>query len=215
MFIGLQFVEGGREAIESDPFISQLNAVKEGRVLYVPADVEDALQFSTVLSLPYALDGIATELEAIFPGEAAPEATEAVAAAGECPEGMWLFDHERLATDPVCIPENPQRIISLDMPATEFVLLNDIPLVGVFGYAGDEISAVTPGLASKLEGIPTFDWPPNLELATFTMNRRGEKGLKAWACSTWARARRDCGSICAQNSTPKRKSGWSGRRLNS
>jgi iron complex transport system substrate-binding protein len=86
--------------------------------------------------------------------------------ATECEEGFWLFDHERLATEPVCIPENPQRIISLDMPATEFVLLNDIPIVGVFGYAADEIAAITPGLGAKLEGIPTFDWPPNLELVT-------------------------------------------------
>lgn len=84
----------------------------------------------------------------------------------ECPEGFWLFDHERLATDPVCVPDNPQRIVSLDMPATEFLLLNDIPIVGVFGYAAEEISAVTPGLAERFEGIPTFDWPPNLELAT-------------------------------------------------
>lgn len=83
-----------------------------------------------------------------------------------CENGFWLFDHERLATDPVCVPENPQRIISLDMPATEFVLLNDIPLVGVFGYAADEISAITPGLADKLADIPTFGWPPNLELVT-------------------------------------------------
>lgn len=86
--------------------------------------------------------------------------------AAECEPGFWLFDHERLATDPVCIPENPQRVISLDMPATEFLLLNDIPFVGVFGYAADEIAAVTPGLADDLAGIPTFDWPPNLELVT-------------------------------------------------
>lgn len=84
----------------------------------------------------------------------------------ECEEGFWLFEHERLATDPVCIPDNPQRIISLDMPATEFLLLNDIPIVGVFGYAADEIAAITPGLADDLADIPTFDWPPNLELAT-------------------------------------------------
>ena len=84
----------------------------------------------------------------------------------ECEEGFWLFEHERLATDPVCIPEDPQRIISLDMPATEDLLLNDIPIVGVFVYATDEISAITPGLADDLAGIPTFDWPPSLELAT-------------------------------------------------
>ncbi len=83
-----------------------------------------------------------------------------------CEDGFHLFEHERLATDPVCVPVNPQRIISLDMPATEFLLLNDIPIVGVFGYAADEISAVTPGLADKLADIPTFDWPPNLELVT-------------------------------------------------
>lgn len=84
----------------------------------------------------------------------------------ECEEGFWLFEHERLATGPVCIPDNPQRIISLDMPATEFLLLNDIPIVGVFGYAADEISAITPGLADELADIPRFDWPPNLELVT-------------------------------------------------
>jgi iron complex transport system substrate-binding protein len=84
----------------------------------------------------------------------------------ECPAGFRLFDHERLATEPVCVPENPLRIVSLDMPATEFLLLNDIPIVGVFGYAADEISAITPGLAAKLADIPKFDWPPNLELVT-------------------------------------------------
>jgi ABC-type Fe3+-hydroxamate transport system substrate-binding protein len=88
------------------------------------------------------------------------------ASADECPEGFWLFDHEQLATDAVCLPDNPQRIVSLDMPATEFLLLNDIPIVGVFGYVADEISAITPGLADELADIPKFDWPPSLELVT-------------------------------------------------
>ena len=79
----------------------------------------------------------------------------------DCEDGFRLFDHERLATEPVCVPENAQRIISLDMPATEFLLLNDVPIVGVFGYAADEISAITPGFADELADIPTFDWPPN------------------------------------------------------
>jgi iron complex transport system substrate-binding protein len=84
----------------------------------------------------------------------------------ECEEGFRLFDHAQLANGPVCVPENPQRIISLDMPATEFLLLNDIPIVGVFNYAADEISAITPGLADDLADIQRFDWPPNLELVT-------------------------------------------------
>lgn len=84
----------------------------------------------------------------------------------ECEEGFHLFEHERLATDPVCVPDNPQRILSLDMPATEFLLLNDIPIVGVFGYAADEIAAITPGFADELIDLPIFEWPPSLELAT-------------------------------------------------
>lgn len=65
VFVGLQFVEGGRAAIEADPLFSQLNAVREGRVLYVSDDFDDALQFSTVLSLPYALQGLLPDLVAI------------------------------------------------------------------------------------------------------------------------------------------------------
>lgn len=66
VFLGLQFAEGGRAAIESDPLVSQLNAMREGRVVYIPAEYDDALQFSTVLSLEYALEGIVPELAAIF-----------------------------------------------------------------------------------------------------------------------------------------------------
>jgi iron complex transport system substrate-binding protein len=158
VFLGLQFVEGGQKVIESDPLVSKLNAVKEGRVLYVPTEVDDALQFGTVLSLDYLLDGLVPEIAAVVGGGASTATT--------CEPGFRLFDHERLATDPVCIPENPGRIVSLDMPATEFLLLNQIPIVGVFGYAADEIAAITPGLADDLEGIPTFEWPPSLELVT-------------------------------------------------
>ncbi len=93
---------------------------------------------------------------------AAQDATEAPI----CADGSWLLTDERLVNGPVCIPDNPQRIISLDMPATEFLLLNDRPIVGVFGYVADEISAITPGLAAALEGVQTFDYPPNLELVT-------------------------------------------------
>jgi iron complex transport system substrate-binding protein len=84
----------------------------------------------------------------------------------ECEEGFHLFDHENLATDPVCIPDNPQRIIALDMPSAEFLLLNDMPIVGIFGYVAEEISVISPGFEDELAGIQIFDWPPSLELAT-------------------------------------------------
>jgi iron complex transport system substrate-binding protein len=64
LFLGLQFLEGGRESIESDPLIQQLDAYKEGRLVFVPLDYDDALQFGTVLSLEYALEGLLPELQA-------------------------------------------------------------------------------------------------------------------------------------------------------
>ncbi len=63
LFLGLQFLEGGRESIENDPFIQSLDAYKEGRVVFVPLEYDDALQFGTVLSLPYALEGLLPELQ--------------------------------------------------------------------------------------------------------------------------------------------------------
>lgn len=64
VFLGLQYVDGGRDTIEADPLISQLDVVKAGHVLFVPSELDDALQFNTVLSIPYLLDGILPDLQA-------------------------------------------------------------------------------------------------------------------------------------------------------
>src|SRR5690606_2042875 len=66
VFLGLQFAEGGSEAIASDLLISQLDVAQEARIVFIPAAYDDALQFSTVLSLEYALEGIVPELAAVF-----------------------------------------------------------------------------------------------------------------------------------------------------
>lgn len=68
--LNLQFVEGGREALEAEPLFSQLTAVQDGRVLYLDEDSENALGFSSPLSLSYALDAVLPQLEAIFPSDA-------------------------------------------------------------------------------------------------------------------------------------------------
>ena len=39
-----------------------------------------------------------------------------------CKAGFHLFEHEYLEGDPVCIPENPQRILALELSALESVL---------------------------------------------------------------------------------------------
>ena len=58
VFLGLQFAQGGSEAIAADPLISQLQVAQDGRIVFVPTEYDDALQFGTVLSLEYALEGI-------------------------------------------------------------------------------------------------------------------------------------------------------------
>ncbi len=64
--VNLQFIEGGRETLESNPLFTQLRAVQEGRVLYFDATAEDALGFSSPLSLAYALEAALPQLEAMF-----------------------------------------------------------------------------------------------------------------------------------------------------
>jgi iron complex transport system substrate-binding protein len=77
VFIGLGFAEGGQEAIEGDPLIQQLDVYRDGRVVFVPLEYDDALQYSSPLSLEFALEGIVPELVAAIPAEA--ETTETVA----------------------------------------------------------------------------------------------------------------------------------------
>lgn len=72
--VNLQFIEGGREELESQPLFGSLPAVQDGRVVYFDVDAENAVGFSSPLSLPYALDAALPQLEAIFGVE--PTATE-------------------------------------------------------------------------------------------------------------------------------------------
>jgi iron complex transport system substrate-binding protein len=64
--VNLQFIEGGRETLESQPLFAGLNAVQEDRVIYLEEQAENALGFSSPLSLPYALEAVLPQLEAIF-----------------------------------------------------------------------------------------------------------------------------------------------------
>ncbi|QPC83279.1 ABC transporter substrate-binding protein [Phototrophicus methaneseepsis] len=83
----------------------------------------------------------------------------------ECEEGYRLFDHEYLATDPVCIPEDPQRFIALDMPSLELLLYLDKDIVGSTTWVLDQYKATLPELADRLEGVVDVGFPVDLELA--------------------------------------------------
>ncbi len=77
VFLGVQNIDGGRETIQSDPLLSQLNVTKAGHVLFVPPELDDALQFNTVLSIPYLVDGIVPQLQATLGMEPAATAEPA------------------------------------------------------------------------------------------------------------------------------------------
>lgn len=155
--VNLQFIEGGRETLESDPLFSQLQAVQAGHVIYLEEQSENALGFSSPLSLAYAIDAALPQLEAIFGGAETMETT--------CEDGFRLFDHEYLAGDPICIPENPQRILALEISALETVLFTDKELVGTANWLHEEVPVLMPELAPALEGIADTGYPANLEVS--------------------------------------------------
>lgn len=115
VIINLQFVEGGRETLEADPLFSQLQAVQDGRVLYLSEEVENAIGFSSPLSLPFALEAVQPALEAIFPPEAETLTCEA---------GLRAFAG-------VCIPQDPQRVVTITDSDLDATLALGITPVGV------------------------------------------------------------------------------------
>jgi len=83
----------------------------------------------------------------------------------ECEEGFHLFDHEYLATDPVCIPDNPQRVLAFDMAALEFLLYTDFEIVGSTEWMLDELAASLPPLQDEFAAITNMGYPVNSEMA--------------------------------------------------
>lgn len=73
VFHQMQFVDGGREAITGDPLLSGLDAMQDGRVVFIGGRLDDALQFSTVLSLPFLLEELVPMVEAAMDGDPTTE----------------------------------------------------------------------------------------------------------------------------------------------
>jgi iron complex transport system substrate-binding protein len=155
--VNLQFIEGGREALEADPLFAQLDAVQDGRVVYFDEMVENAMGFSSPLSLAFALEAAVPQLAAIFPP------VETAAASTGCAAGFRLFDHDILATDAVCVPEAPQRVVALDPFSYELLILNGTPPVGAIGYLEAVYRGNFPYLEDRLTGIESVGFPPNPE----------------------------------------------------
>lgn len=157
VFLGLQFNEGGSEAalqaIQDNPLVSQLQAVQEGRVLYIPDEYDSALQFSTVLALDYLLDELVPEIDAV--------AGDHIAIS--CEAGFRAV--EDAVKQVLCVPENPQRIVSLTDGDTDALLALGVNPVGVSNGRGSNTPPqyLMEYLPEDYVSVGTF-FEPNLEI---------------------------------------------------
>ncbi len=64
-----------REEAEGDPLFKSLNAVRDGRVVYLPdsADLYGALNYNSPLSLPFQIDGFVPRLDQAIDGDPATQ----------------------------------------------------------------------------------------------------------------------------------------------
>jgi len=72
----LSFTEGGRDGLEKEPLVRQLDAMRDERAIFLEDDIEDAFGWNTILSLPFALDGIVPMLAAAVDGNPGTEAAQ-------------------------------------------------------------------------------------------------------------------------------------------
>lgn len=102
-------------------------------------------------------------------GQATAAATKAATpvaasqAADECKAGFRLFQHELLATDPVCIPVAPQHVLPLDMAALESLLLTNQTPVGTAQWILEELPLLLPPFADRLAPLKGMGYPADLE----------------------------------------------------
>lgn len=85
------------------------------------------------------------------------------AQASACKSDERLFEHALLAGEPVCIPENPRRVVALDMGAAEMTLLSNRQLVGTANWLLAEMSVLTPEFHGILPTVGNVGYPANLE----------------------------------------------------
>lgn len=102
--------------------------------------------------------------------------------APECEPGFRLFDHESLTTEPVCIPEDPQRIIAIDSYALESLLALGITPVGSATVAGFRIDY--PDLAYLVEDVADIGRTPSLE-AMLALNPELILAIEPWVTETY------------------------------
>lgn len=81
----------------------------------------------------------------------------------ECSDGQRVFSDELSVTGDVCVPIEPQRIVSMDMGAAELTLFTGKDLVGAANWILAEMSVLTPEYKDALTNIENVGYPANLE----------------------------------------------------
>ena len=71
-----------------------------------------------------------------------------------CEAESRLFEHEFLEGEPVCIPENPQRVVALEMAGAELTLFTDKVLVGTNSWVKQDVAAE----AAEIAPLMSFDF---------------------------------------------------------
>ncbi|MEM8859613.1 MAG: ABC transporter substrate-binding protein [Chloroflexota bacterium] len=103
-----------------------------------------------------------------FGGEALPVPEASSEASDACEDGFRLFDHEFLVGDPVCIPENPQRVAPLDLASIELALVADQEFIAGSTPVIFFLSNVAPNwgaaFAQRTADLPDLAFPTNLEV---------------------------------------------------
>ncbi|MEL6524141.1 MAG: ABC transporter substrate-binding protein [Chloroflexota bacterium] len=79
----------------------------------------------------------------------------------ECEDGFRLFDHEMLATDPVCIPETPERVVLVWPLGLPSYLRAEAPIVGSFAI--EFLKGQHPNWVEELDTLADIGTPANPE----------------------------------------------------
>jgi iron complex transport system substrate-binding protein len=146
------------------PVYQNLAVHTEGREVFLDSyddPLGGATSFVSVLSLPFLLDGLVPKLAAAL--DKLPAAEPDLAAALDCADGFRPFDHELLASEPLCLPIAPQRIVALDIASLELALLIGKPPVLTSDWMLQEMPLLLPQYAGALADIEQVGYPAELE----------------------------------------------------
>ncbi len=85
-----------------------------------------------------------------------------------CAEGLHLFEHELLATDPVCIPDAPERVAALDMTIFELLMIEGNQPVTASETVLNSYIRMHPELEAPfnevMETTEDMGFPPSIEV---------------------------------------------------